>query len=66
MSTDEKAQVLEKVEPSHGLKRNVTAELDVPKNTCSRWRARQRQGRLDSILAIDLAGPVALAATSPA
>ena len=28
MSTDEKAQVLEKVETSHGPKRKVMAELD--------------------------------------
>ena len=46
MSTDEKAQVLEKVETSHGPKRKVMAELDVPKSTYYRWRARQRQGRL--------------------
>ena len=47
MSTDEKAQVLEKVETSHGPKRKVMAELDVPKSTYYRWRARQRQGRLE-------------------
>jgi len=46
MSTDEKAQVLEKVEASYGPKRKVMAELGVPKSTYYRWRARQSQGRL--------------------
>ena len=47
MSTDEKAQVLEKIEASPGPKRKVMAELGVPKSTYYRWRARQRQGRLE-------------------
>ena len=47
MSTDEKAQVLEKVEASRGPKRKVMAELGVPKSTYYRWRARQSQGRLE-------------------
>ena len=47
MSTDEKAQVLETVEASHGSKRKVMAELGVPKSTYYRWRARQSQGRLE-------------------
>ena len=47
MSTDEKAQVLEKVETSHGPKRKAMAKLHVPKSTYYRWRARQRQGRLE-------------------
>jgi transposase len=47
MSTDEKAQVLEKVETSHGSKRKVMAELGVPKSTYYRWRARQSQGKLE-------------------
>ena len=46
MSTDEKAQVLEKVEAPYGPKRKVMAELGVPKSTYYRWRARQSQGRL--------------------
>ncbi len=46
MSTDEKAQVLEKVEASPGPKRKVMAELGVPKSTYYRWKARQSQGRL--------------------
>ena len=33
MSTDEKAQVLEKVEASRGSKRKVMVELGVPKST---------------------------------
>jgi transposase InsO family protein len=46
MSTDEKAQVLEKVEASPGPKRKVMAELGLPKSTYYRWKARQTQGRL--------------------
>ncbi len=47
MSADEKAEVLERVETSPGSRRKVMAELGVPKSTYYRWRARQRQGRLD-------------------
>ncbi len=47
MSTDEKVQVLETVEASHGSKRKVMAELGVPKSTYYRWRARQSQGKLE-------------------
>ena len=47
MSTDEKVQVLEKVEASHGPKRKVMSELGVPKSRYYRWRARQRQGWLE-------------------
>ncbi len=47
MSADEKAAVLERVETSPGSRRKVMAELGVPKSTYYRWRARQRQGRLD-------------------
>ena len=46
MSTEEKAQVLEKIEASHGSKRQVMTELGVPKSTYYRWRARQSHGRL--------------------
>ena len=46
MSTDEKVHILEKVEASQGPKRQVMAELGVPKSTYYRWRARQSQGRL--------------------
>ena len=47
MSTDEKATVLERVEALPGSRRKIMAELGVPKSTYYRWRARQRQGRLD-------------------
>jgi transposase InsO family protein len=47
MSTDEKAQVLEKIEASHGSKRQVMTELGVPKSTYYRWRARRSQGQLE-------------------
>ena len=47
MSTDEKVQVLEKVEASCGSKRKVMVELGVPKSTYYRWRARQSQGKLE-------------------
>ena len=48
MSADEKAQVLEKAEASHGSKRQVMAELGVPKSTYYRWRARRSQGQLEN------------------
>jgi len=47
MSVDEKATVLERVEASPGCRRRVMAELGVPKSTYYRWKARQRQGRLE-------------------
>jgi transposase InsO family protein len=47
MSADEKATVLQRVEASSGSRRRVMAELGVPKSTYYRWRARQRQGRLE-------------------
>ncbi len=47
MSTDEKVHILEKVEASYGSKRQVMAELGVPKSTYYRWRARQSQGKLE-------------------
>ena len=47
MSADEKAHILEKVEASQGSKRQVMAELGVPKSTYYRWKARQSQGKLE-------------------
>ena len=47
MSSDEKTEVLERVEASPGSRRRVMTELGVPKSTYYRWRARQRQGRLE-------------------
>ncbi|MFP6565997.1 MAG: transposase [Dehalococcoidia bacterium] len=47
MNVDEKAQVFQKVESSPGSKRKVLAEVGVSKSDCYRWRARQKQGRLE-------------------
>jgi len=47
MNVDEKAQVFQKVESSPGSKRKVLAEVGVSKSGCYRWRARQKQGRLE-------------------
>ncbi len=47
MSSDEKTEVLERVEASPGSRRKVMAELGVPKSTYYRWRARLNQGGLE-------------------
>ena len=47
INVHEKAQVFQKVESSPGSKRKVLAEVGVSKSDCYRWRARQKQGRLE-------------------
>ncbi len=47
MSATEKADVISKVEASPGSRRKIMAESGIPKSTYYRWRARQRQGRLE-------------------
>ncbi len=47
MSAGEKTTVLERVEASPGHRGKIMAELGVSKSTYYRWRARQRQGRLE-------------------
>ena len=47
MSATEKADVISKVEASPGFRRKIMAESGIPKSTYYRWRARQRQGKLE-------------------
>ena len=47
MSAGEKATVLDRVESGVGLKRQVLAELGIPKSTYYRWRKRARDGCLE-------------------
>ena len=47
MSATEKADVISKVEASPGSRRKIMAESGIPKSTYYRWRARQRQGKLE-------------------
>jgi putative transposase len=48
MSAQEKSEVLTRVEQTRWGKRELLAELQVPKSTYYRWRARERQGKQDS------------------
>ena len=48
MSAEEKLEVLTRVERVQWGKRKLLAQLQVPKSTYYRWRARQRQGESDS------------------
>ncbi len=47
MSAMEKADVISNVEGSGGSRRKIMTELGIPKSTYYRWRARQRQGKLE-------------------
>ncbi|NQW23993.1 MAG: DDE-type integrase/transposase/recombinase [SAR202 cluster bacterium] len=45
MSAEEKSEVLTRVEQAQWGKRRLLAQLQVPKSTYYRWRARERQGK---------------------
>jgi putative transposase len=45
MSSDERSEVLTRVEQAQWCKRKLLAQLQVPKSTYYRWRARERQGK---------------------
>ena len=45
MSAQEKSEVLTRVEETRWGKRRLLAQLQVPKSTYYRWRARERQGK---------------------
>ena len=47
MSAQEKSDVLARVEETRWGKRNLLAQLRVPKSTYYRWRARELQGKQD-------------------
>ena len=47
MSAEERSEVLARVEETKWGKRRLFAQLQVPKSTYYRWRARERQGRPD-------------------
>ena len=47
MSADGKSEVLTRVEQAQWGKRKLLAQLQVPKSTYYRWRARERQGKQD-------------------
>ena len=46
MSAQEKSEVLTRVEETKWRKRRLLAQLQVPRSTYYRWRARERQGAL--------------------
>jgi len=48
MSAQEKLEVLTRVEETRWGKRKLLAQLQVPKSTYYRWRARELQGKQDS------------------
>ena len=48
MSAQEKSEVLTRVEETRWGKRRLLAQLQVPKSTYYRWRARALQGKQDS------------------
>ena len=48
MSAREKADVIPRVEETRWGKRRLPAQLQVPRSTYSRWRARGLQGKQDS------------------
>ena len=45
MSAQEKSEVLTRVEETKWGKRKLLAQLQVPRSTYYRWRARERQGK---------------------
>ena len=48
MSAQEKLEVLTRMEETRWGKRKLLAQLQVPKSTYYRWRARELQGKQDS------------------
>ena len=48
MSAQEKSEVLTRVEETRWGKRRLLAQLQVPKSTYYRWRARELEGKQDS------------------
>ena len=48
MSAQEKSEVLTRVEETRWGKRRLPAQLQVPRSTYYRWRARELQGKQDS------------------
>ena len=49
MSAQEKSEVLTRVEETRWGKRKLLAELRVPRSTYYRWRAMERQGKLECL-----------------
>ncbi len=45
MSAKEKSEVITRVEETRWGKRRLLAQLQVPRSTYYRWRARERQGK---------------------
>ena len=52
MSARERANIMIRVEQARWGKRRLLAQLQVPRSTYSRWRARELQGKQDSSSAI--------------
>jgi len=48
MSTQERSNVIARVEQTRWGKRRLLAQLQVPRSTYSRWRACELQGKQDS------------------
>jgi len=48
MSAQERSNVISRVERAQWGKRRLLTQLQVPKSTYYRWRARERQGKQDS------------------
>ena len=51
MSAEEKSEVISRVERAQWGKRKLLTQLQVPKSTYYRWRARALQGKQDSSIA---------------
>jgi len=49
MSAQEKSEVLARVEETKWGKRKLLAQLQVPRSTYYRWRARERQGKQECL-----------------
>ena len=49
MSAQEKSEVLTRMEETRWRKRNLLAQLQVPRSTYYRWRARERQGKQECL-----------------
>jgi len=52
MSAEQKSEVLTRVEETRWGKRRLLAQLQVPRSTYYRWRARELQGKRHSSSAI--------------
>jgi len=48
MSAQERSNIISRVEETQRGKRKILTQLQVPKSTCYRWRARALQGKQDS------------------